>query len=77
MDLRTLKSAPEGKTLEFKRDASSAGPILRTVCAFANTAGGRLPEFKFEVHRFAFLSDFLRSCIALLRGLVAEPLART
>lgn len=42
MDLRTLKSAPEGKTLEFKRDASSAGPILRTVCAFANTAGGRL-----------------------------------
>ena len=36
-----------------------------------------LPEFKFEVHRFAFLSDFLRSCIALLRGLVAEPLART
>ncbi|MBN1192812.1 MAG: putative DNA binding domain-containing protein [Coriobacteriia bacterium] len=42
MDIRSLKSAPEGKTVEFKRDASSAGPILRTVCAFANTAGGTL-----------------------------------
>src|SRR5574340_647848 len=42
MDITDLKSAPEGKTLEFKRDASSAMPILRTVCAFANTAGGTL-----------------------------------
>jgi|GEM_PF-4721573 len=32
------------------------------------------PEFKFEVHRFAFRSDFLRSCMAFLRGLVAETL---
>lgn len=42
MGITNLKSAPEGKTLEFKRDASSPGPILRTVCAFANTAGGTL-----------------------------------
>ncbi|MDO8847081.1 MAG: helix-turn-helix domain-containing protein [Coriobacteriia bacterium] len=42
MDLKSLKKRPEGKTLEFKRDVSSAGPILKTVCAFANTAGGTL-----------------------------------
>lgn len=42
MDLESLKKRPEGKTLEFKRDVSSAGPILKTVCAFANTAGGTL-----------------------------------
>ena len=33
---------PEGKTLEFKRDLSSPRPMLKTLLAFANTAGGRL-----------------------------------
>ncbi len=33
---------PEGKTLEFKRDLSSPRNILKTLVAFANTAGGRL-----------------------------------
>jgi predicted HTH transcriptional regulator len=33
---------PEGKTLEFKRDLSSPDRILRTIVAFANTAGGTL-----------------------------------
>lgn len=42
MDIEPIKAAPEGKTLEFKRDISSAVPILKTVCAFANTAGGTL-----------------------------------
>ena len=42
MELEALIRRSEGKTLEFKRDASSAGPILKTVCAFANTAGGTL-----------------------------------
>lgn len=42
MDITELKTRPEGKTLEFKRDASSTAPILRTLCAFANTAGGVL-----------------------------------
>lgn len=32
----------EGKTLEFKRDLSSPKPLLKTLVAFANTAGGRL-----------------------------------
>lgn len=31
----------ESKTLEFKRNLSSLSPILKTVVAFANTAGGR------------------------------------
>jgi predicted HTH transcriptional regulator len=33
---------PEGKTLEFKRDLSSPKNIIKTLVAFANTAGGRL-----------------------------------
>lgn len=40
MDLSGLIRNPEGKTLEFKRDLSSALHVLRTACAFANTAGG-------------------------------------
>jgi ATP-dependent DNA helicase RecG len=34
--------APESKTLEFKRDLSSPRPLLRTLVAFANSAGGSL-----------------------------------
>lgn len=37
-----LIAGPEGKTLEFKRDLSSPRPIIKTLLAFANTAGGRL-----------------------------------
>jgi len=33
---------PEGKTLEFKRDLSTPEGALRTIVAFANTAGGTL-----------------------------------
>lgn len=33
---------PEWKTLEFKRDLSSPDGVLRSVVAFANTAGGTL-----------------------------------
>lgn len=42
MNLRELLTAPEGKTLEFKRDISSLTPICKTLVAFANTAGGTL-----------------------------------
>ncbi len=41
-DISKLLSMPEGKTLEFKRDLSSLQPILKTLVAFANTAGGVL-----------------------------------
>lgn len=40
MDLLDLLRRPEGKTLEFKRDLSSPEGLLRTLVAFANTAGG-------------------------------------
>lgn len=42
MDLVDALKRPEGKTLEFKRDLSSSDGVLRTVVAFANTAGGIL-----------------------------------
>ena len=40
MDLTEVLRRPEGKTLEFKRDLSSPQGFVRTVAAFANTAGG-------------------------------------
>lgn len=41
-DIEQLLSMPEGKTLEFKRDLSSIQPVVKTLIAFANTAGGIL-----------------------------------
>ncbi len=40
LDIKQLLSLPESKTLEFKQDASSLPPIIKTIVAFANTAGG-------------------------------------
>lgn len=40
--MNELLCQAEGKTLEFKRDLSSPKPLLKTLVAFANTAGGRL-----------------------------------
>jgi len=42
MDLVDLLKRPEGKTLEFKRELSAPDGALRTIVAFANTAGGTL-----------------------------------
>jgi len=42
MSVNDLLPLPEGKMLEFKRDLSSPKPILKTLVAFANTAGGTL-----------------------------------
>ena len=42
MDLLELLRMPEGKALEFKRDLSSRKGIVRTLVAFANSAGGVL-----------------------------------
>jgi predicted HTH transcriptional regulator len=42
MDLLDALRGPEGKTVEFKRDLSSPDGLLRTVVAFANTAGGAI-----------------------------------
>ncbi len=40
MELVDLLKRQEGKSLEFKRDLSSPDGVLRTMVAFANTAGG-------------------------------------
>ncbi len=42
MEIAKILLRPEGKTLEFKRDLSSAEKVLCTLVAFANTAGGSL-----------------------------------
>lgn len=42
LDLVEILKRPEGKTLEFKRDLSSPEGALKTIVAFANTAGGTL-----------------------------------
>ncbi len=42
MNIAEMIATPEGKILEFKRDLSSLPPILKTLVAFANTAGGTL-----------------------------------
>ena len=42
MDLLDLLKRPESKTFEFKRDLSSPEGALKSVVAFANTAGGTL-----------------------------------
>lgn len=42
MNLVEILTRPEGKTLEFKRDLSSPDGVLKTLVAFANTAGGML-----------------------------------
>lgn len=42
MVINAILRLSEGKTLEFKRDASSSKQILKTLVAFANSAGGKL-----------------------------------
>jgi predicted HTH transcriptional regulator len=42
MDINKLFKSPESKTLEFKRDTSALKQIMRTIVAFANTAGGTI-----------------------------------
>lgn len=42
MVITELLSQAEGKALEFNRDRSSPKSLLKTLVAFANTAGGRL-----------------------------------
>jgi ATP-dependent DNA helicase RecG len=42
MEIEKLIEQAESKTLEFKSDLSSLNPILKTIVAFANTAGGTL-----------------------------------
>lgn len=40
--LNNIIAQPEGKTLELTRDSASPTLLMKTLVAFANTAGGRL-----------------------------------
>ena len=40
--LNNIITKSDGKTLEFKRDSASPTLLMKTLVAFANTAGGRL-----------------------------------
>ena len=42
VEIEDIIKGKESKTLEFKRDLSSFKPIMKTLVAFANTAGGTL-----------------------------------
>ena len=42
MDIINLLKQSESKTLEFKQDLSSPMGVVRTIVAFANTAGGTI-----------------------------------
>lgn len=42
MTIEPLWKQPEGKTLDFKRDISSPKGLIKTLVAFANTAGGKV-----------------------------------
>ena len=42
MSIAELLKADEGKTQEFKQDLSSQRNLLKTLVAFANTAGGKI-----------------------------------
>jgi ATP-dependent DNA helicase RecG len=42
MDIDLILRSPESKTVEFKRDLSSPDGVLRSIGAFANSAGGVL-----------------------------------
>lgn len=42
MNINTLLKSPESKTLEFKANLKSPDGIIKTLTAFANTAGGTL-----------------------------------
>ncbi len=60
MNFQKLFSQPEGKTLEFKRDLSSLKPILKTLVAFANTAGGTLIIGRSDEGKITGVDDVLR-----------------
>jgi len=61
VNIYDLLHQPESKTLEFKRDLSSLDPILKTIVAFANTAGGVLIIGCNNEHDLLGLSDIFKA----------------
>lgn len=69
MDIEKLLKQPESKTLEFKRDLSSLDHILKTIVAFANTAGGILIIGKAQDGTVTGLKDILKAEEALANAI--------
>jgi hypothetical protein len=63
MKFNKILHQPEGKTLEFKQDLSSPKPVLKTLTAFANTAGGRLVIGVTEDRRIIGVADPLKESV--------------
>lgn len=63
MKFKKILHQPEGKTLEFKQDLSSPKPVLKTLTAFANTAGGRLVIGVTEDRRIIGVADPLKESV--------------
>lgn len=53
----SLLQQPESKVLEFKRDLSSPQPLLKSLIAFANSAGGRLIIGVNDEHKIIGVTD--------------------
>ena len=72
--LTNFLSSPEGKTLEFRLDSSSPEGVMKTLVAFANSAGGRLIIGVGDNRRILGLPDPLDEADRI-RSLVAESIA--
>ena len=60
-EIADIIKGKEGKTLEFKRDLSSFKPIMRTLIAFANTAGGTLVIGRDDSGEITGIEDVLQA----------------
>src|SRR3569832_2081249 len=69
MDIVKLLSEPESRVLEFKRDLSLLEPILKTILAFANTAGGTLVIGRTDKGVLVGLQDVFKAEEALANGI--------
>ena len=61
VEIADIIKGKEGKTLEFKRDLSSFKPIMKTLVAFANTAGGILVIGRDDNGMVAGIDDVLQA----------------
>ena len=72
-DLAQLLNQPEGRMLEFKRDLSSRSGVLKTLVAFANTAGGALVVGREDDGHLCGMPD-IQSAEERLANLIADSI---
>lgn len=69
MEIEKLLTQPESKTLEFKSELSSLDPILKTIIAFANTAGGILIIGRDQNGELVGINDIFKAEERLANGI--------